>query len=121
MKKLFNKKPIIKQKDKICSLFSLFNKNNFIFSFFFKKWYQEKYCDNLNFLVTTLKKNLRAALNMVPSSYEQFLHFGSLNIVAHVELFIVIHTQLKSCFENMISIIYLVHRVFNIILALWKN
>ena len=29
VKKLFNKKPIIKQKDKICSSFNLFNKNNF--------------------------------------------------------------------------------------------
>ena len=31
MKKLFNKKPIIKQKDKICSSFNLFNKNIFYF------------------------------------------------------------------------------------------
>ena len=29
MKKLFDKKTIIKQKDKICNSFNLFNKNNF--------------------------------------------------------------------------------------------
>ena len=33
MKKLFNKKPIIKQKDKICNSFNLFDKNNFNFNF----------------------------------------------------------------------------------------
>ena len=57
MKKLFNKKPILKKKKKIkfvtCPTYSLKIISNFIF---LKKWYKEKYCSNLNFLVTALNK-----------------------------------------------------------------
>ena len=53
--KLFNKNLIIKQRDKICNLSNLFNKNNLLFHFFLKKWYQEKYCGcEFSLMVTTV-------------------------------------------------------------------
>ena len=46
-------------------------------SFYFKKWYQEKYFDNLNFLVTTLKTFLKDAT----AHYANVLTYISLIVV----------------------------------------
>ena len=56
--KLFNKKHIIKQKDKNGQIFkfvarSTYSKIIFLISFFLKKWYQEKYCSCQFFLIMT--------------------------------------------------------------------
>ena len=70
MKKLFNKKPIIKNKIKkikfvIRSTYLLKIISNFIF---LKKWYKEKYYDNLNFLIITLNKIPRTEPPLSPKA-----------------------------------------------------